>query len=145
MNVPVEQELAALGSMSVGQLHRRYAELFGEPARSRHRHYLIRKIAWRLQAGAEGGLSERAKARAAELADIGYARTTPPKDSPTVEPQPAMQQRDPRLPPVGAVLRRTYKGQALTVHVLAGGFEFDGERYPSLSAVAKAISGTHTN
>ena len=41
-----------------------------EPIRTRNRAYLTRKIAWRLQAKAEGDLSERARRRAAELANV---------------------------------------------------------------------------
>ena len=53
--------------------------------------------------------------------------------------------RDRRLPPVGSVLARVYRGQTLQVRVLADGFEFEGAVYPSLSAVAKAITGSHCN
>ena len=52
---------------------------------------------------------------------------------------------DPRLPPVGAAITRKYKGRTLTVTVLADGFEYEGERYRSLTAVAKAINGSHMN
>jgi site-specific DNA recombinase len=54
--------------MSVTQLAGRFEAVFGEPCRSRHKQYLVRRIAWRLQANAEGGLSERARKRAEELA-----------------------------------------------------------------------------
>ncbi|MFW6153747.1 MAG: DUF2924 domain-containing protein [Planctomycetota bacterium] len=60
--------------MSTGELVERYAALTGQPVRTRHRTYLIRKIAWRLQAKAEGDLSERARKRAAELADDADVR-----------------------------------------------------------------------
>ncbi|NUQ46890.1 MAG: DUF2924 domain-containing protein [Phycisphaerae bacterium] len=51
----------------------------GELVRSRHRAYLIRRIAWRLQANAEGGHSERALRRAEELANVADVRPTPPR------------------------------------------------------------------
>ena len=44
----------------------------------------------------------------------------------------------------GAIVRR-YKGKTLRVTVLADGFEFMGERFGSLSAIAKAVTGTHVN
>ena len=50
-----------------------------------------------------------------------------------------------RLPPPGTVLVRPYKGQTLQVHVLNKGFAYEGETYRSLSAVAKAITGSHCN
>jgi hypothetical protein len=40
---------------------------------------------------------------------------------------------------------RRYKGETLRVTVLANGFEFRGDRYGSLSAIAKAVTGTHVN
>ena len=52
---------------------------------------------------------------------------------------------DERLPPPGSVLTRRYKDQDLRVTVLESGFEHEGEVYRSLSAVAKAITGTHIN
>jgi len=52
---------------------------------------------------------------------------------------------DDRLPPPGTVLTRKYKGETLQVLVLADGFEYAGEVYASLSAVAKAITGSHCN
>jgi len=61
MHLNVEKELAALRRMSVGELRLRYAEVFGEPTRSRHKQWLIKRILWRMQALAEGDLSERAR------------------------------------------------------------------------------------
>ena len=63
----VEKEVAAMERMTVDQLRSKYAEVFQEPTRSRHKQYLIKRIAWRMQANAEGGLSERALRRAMEL------------------------------------------------------------------------------
>ncbi len=79
MKLNIAKELAVLEQMAVGQLQQRYVEVFGEPVRSRHKQYLIRRIAWRLQANAEGGLSERALRRAKELANVADVRVTPPK------------------------------------------------------------------
>ena len=62
MKLDIERKVAALQRMSTGQLCERYAELFGEPTRSRHRTSLIRKIAGQLQALVEGGLATRTAA-----------------------------------------------------------------------------------
>ncbi|HEV3436990.1 MAG TPA: DUF2924 domain-containing protein [Gemmata sp.] len=64
----VVQEIAALQRMTTKQLRERYAEVFGETTTANNRTWLFRRIAWRLQALAEGDLSERARARAVELA-----------------------------------------------------------------------------
>ena len=54
-------------------------------------------------------------------------------------------QRDPRLPAPGAVLTRMYKGQSHHVEALADGFIWNGQTFPTLTAVAKAITGQHLN
>ncbi len=147
----VEKELAALQKLTVDGLRGRFADVFGEPTRSRHKEYLIKRIIWRMQANAEGGLSERALARARELANDADLRVTAPRHpkpvadaaertttlATTVRPSTEL------LP--GTMLKRQYKGRTLHVMVLADGFEFEGQRYKSLTAVAKAVTGTHWN
>jgi hypothetical protein len=149
---PVElnivNEVAALQRLSMAQLRQRYAELFGEATAAGNRAWLVRRIAWRLQALAEGDLSERARRRAAELARDADLRLNPPRGK-TTSPPPELVSSpapaDPRLPPPGTILARPYKGQHLQVQVLTDGFAYAGRVYPSLSAVAKAVTGTHTN
>ena len=75
----VATELANLEKKSSGELAEVYAELFHETCRSRNKTWLIRRILWRMQANAFGDLSERARQRAAELANDAEVRTTPPK------------------------------------------------------------------
>ena len=150
MSKTVAAEVARLERMSVNRLTKRFEEVFGEQCRSRHKRYLIRRIAWRLQANAEGGLSERARQRAEELAVDAEIRVTPPRDKkPSDATPPATIQigdsRDPRLPPPGNWIERSYKGQSIRVLVATDGFEYEGQRYRSLSAVAKAITGSHIN
>jgi len=153
MSLNMKKELAALEQMTVGQLQERYVEVFGEPVRSRHKHYLVRRIAWRLQANAEGGLSERALRRAEELANVADVRVTPPRVAAGAKKERelatnsarASVSTDPRLPSTGGKITRKYKGRTITVTVLADGFEYEGERYRSLSAVAKAVTGSHMN
>jgi hypothetical protein len=53
--------------------------------------------------------------------------------------------QDDRLPPPGTVITRKYKGEVLQVRVQPDGFEYEGAVYTSLSAVAKAITGSHCN
>lgn len=145
------KELAALDRMTAAQLRERYAAVFGEPTASANRGWLIRRVGWRLQALAEGDLTARAKARAAELARDADLRLSPPADRPTptavsaqATPAPAVA-LDPRLPPVGSVLTRKYKGPVVRVRVQPDGLEYDGDLYGSLSAVAKAVTGSHCN
>jgi hypothetical protein len=103
-----------------------------------------------VQANQEGGLSERARQRAKELAADSDIRMTAPRvktsspDGPTKVATIQISQ-DERLPMPGAILTRRYKGQAVEVRVLPHGFEHQGEIYRTLSAVAKKITGTHWN
>jgi hypothetical protein len=150
MLTDVGPQVAALKHMTVAELRARYAEVFGETTQAGHRTWLIKRIAWRLQALAEDDLSERARRRAAELANDADLRLAPPKNNPANpgEHLPALpnpEKPDQRLPPPGNMLVRSYKGRTLHVHVLTQGFEFEGTRYPSLSAVAKAVTGCHCN
>ncbi len=58
MALELDNVIAELETMSMAELRRRYAELFGEPATTRHRQRLLRRILWRLQAVEEGDLSD---------------------------------------------------------------------------------------
>lgn len=151
MPMNVAKELAVLKRMTTTELRQKYAEVFGETSRSGNKQWLIKRIIWRMQANAEGGLSERALRRAMELANDGDLRLKAP-----VSPKPAtapvqrtvvrsVKPVNGRLPMPGTVLTRDYKGTELRVTVLANSFEFEGEVYKSLSAVAKAVTGQHWN
>jgi hypothetical protein len=152
MQLNVAKEVAALKRMTMNELRDKYAEVHGEPTRAGNRTWLVKRIAWRLQALAEGDLSERARRRAAELANDADFRLLEPRSPrpvpvPVVVPAPAKPPAPPtngRLMP-GTILTRVYKGETLQVRVLAEGFEFEGSRYASLSAVAQAITGAHWN
>ena len=150
MQTNVAKEVAALPEMTVTELRAKYAAVFGEPARSHNRQHLIKRVAWRIQALAEGGLSERARRRADELANEADLRTTAPR-----RPAPTRAGRTRRtklnlssrgrLPMPGAEIAREYKGRNIVVTVLPKGFEYEGRVYRSLTAVAEAVTGTHWN
>ena len=135
----------ALRGQTVAQLKVKYRELFGDESRSNHKQFLIRRVAWRLQAIAEGGLSERARQRALTLAQDADLRLTAPRSQPSASTGQLRKYRDPRLPSPGTVLTRNFQGKTLTVHVLEEGFRYEDRVYRSLSAVARQISGTQWN
>ena len=149
MELHIVNEVAALERLTIGQLRQRFAEVFGEATRASNRAWLVKRIAWRRQALAEGDLSERARRRAAELARDADLRLNPPRSqtatAPPPEPVRVPTPVDPRLPPPGTILTRPYKGQLVQVQVLTEGFAYAGRVYTSLSAVAKAVTGSHTN
>jgi Protein of unknown function (DUF2924) len=146
MDHDLAHELADLGRLTVSQLRARYATLFGEATRVGNKTWLVKRIAWRLQALAEGDLSVRARRRAAELAHDADLRLSPPRPAATPPVSAADRRpgkRNDRLPPAGTLLSRPYKGTTVQVRVLERGFLYQGTIYPSLSAVAKAITGSH--
>ena len=150
MSVNIAKEVAALGRLTVKDLRAKHVEVFGEATRSGNKDWLRKRIAWRIQANAHGDLSERARRRADELANDADLRTTAPKVTP--DSQVAITttaavafDHDSRLPMPGAILRRPYKGREVVVRVLPRGFEYEGEVYRTLSAVARAVTGTHWN
>ena len=150
MPLNVMQEVQTLREMTVPELQTRHAEVFGEPGRSRHKEFLIRRIAWRLQANAHGGLSERAMQRAAEIADDRDLRMKAPAAIPDGPTGPTaaglmVSDHDNRLPMPGAVLSRAYQGREIAVRVLDDGFEHEGKVYRSLTSAVKAITGSHWN
>jgi len=155
MTDEIRAEVESLEGMSVRELRTRYAEVCGDGSRSSNRRWLTRRIAWRLQAQAEGDLTQRARARAAELARDADLRVRPPSDWEgsgvalgaavrTVTGSVA-RRPDERLPIAGTVLTREFKGVEHRVTVLSNGFEHEGTSYRSLSAVAHAITGSHWN
>lgn len=146
----IRKELAALDRLTPAELRDKYRELFGDESRSGNRQWLYRRCAWRLQELALGGLSERARRRAMEIADDADVRAIPPTvaapaaDLPR-QTRPTDLKPDDRLPIARTVLTRPFKGRLYTVTVLPNGFEYDGDIYKSLSAVAYAITGSHWN
>jgi len=150
VEINIVNEVAALRRLSVAQLRLRFAELFGETTNASNRTWLTKRILWRMQALVEGDLSQRARQRAAQLARDADLRLNAPHGkttTTTTTPQPVgiPAPIDQRLPPPGTILTRPYKGQLIQVQVLSEGFAYAGRIHPSLNAVAKTITGSHTN
>ena len=100
-------EIDDLPHKTVAELQIRYLEVFGEPSRSNHKQFLIRRIAWRLQAVAEGDLSERARDRSqsrsrrrspAERAAIGRAGSQVSRPAPGPTTTTARHHSNPKIP-----------------------------------------------
>ena len=140
--------------MCVADLREKYREVFGENPRCSHKGFLWKRIAWRMQALAEGELSGRARRRAEELANDADLRIRAPKGFYKPVAASASEHtivrsfspsHDRRLPMPGASLTREYQGKTIRVTVLNKGFEYEDQIYRSLTAVAKAVTGSHWN
>lgn len=138
-------EIHALRAKPMAELKLVYRELFGEEPRTKHREFLWRRIAWRLQEQAYGGLTEDTRDRIGALIEehnpLQREMRRPAKGKREGRRQPGLLGG----PGAGTILTREYKGRQIEVTVVQGGFEYEGRRYRSLSAVAKAITGAHWN
>ncbi len=124
------EEIESLRRLTAGGLREKYLEVFGEESRSGHKQFLFRRIAWRIQANALGGLSERARQRALEIADDADLRIRAPKnflqmplDETRTSESRCLASADPRLPLDGSDLKRHFRGKDIVVRVREEGFE----------------------
>jgi len=120
--------------MSLNELKTEWQVLFDAPAPNNSRSFLEGRLAYRIQELAYGGPDRDTRRMLDLLADEVDGTLTR-----------KAQIADPRNPLVGTKLIRDWDGVAHTVTVLKDGFEWEGRRYKSLSAVARAISGTRWN
>ena len=132
-------DFASLGTLSTPELSALWQQTFRNPP-PKQRNLIIRDLAWEAQKKQRGGFDQRTKRllqtamregrQPAEIAQAPQASTTP-------RPRPTL--------PTSARLVREWGEERHEVVVLEGGkaFEYRGERYRSLSTIAKAITGTH--
>jgi Protein of unknown function (DUF2924) len=127
---PLIEQIAALEALHIEQLRSCWAEAYGRPPPPcSHRQFLVRGLAHRLQENALGGLAPVLRRRLADLA----ARLKGDPETALSVPL--------RIKP-GTRLIRAWRGERHQVTVLEHGFEYRGERHGSLSAIARAITGT---
>ena len=144
MNQEMKAEIEALRGLNTLALVERYTELWGKPPRIKHGEYVRKRIAWKLMENRYGGLSEVARLRLEELIaeikiDLGQERSVSGKIMTA-----AVKKRADGLTP-GTTIRRVWRDKAVEVRVVDDGFEYEGTFYKSLTAVAKAVTGTHWN
>jgi hypothetical protein len=143
------EQIRKLPSLNIPTLRRMYSQVFGEQTRSSNKQFLVRRLAWRIQAQAAGDLSERARHRIAEIASDKDIRVRVPReflrwDSLHGEKVPTGHSSQPLLA-IHSTISKIYRGRSHVVTVVAGGFEYEDRIYRSLSAIAREITGTQWN
>jgi hypothetical protein len=127
-------QLAALQRMSVNQLKEKWEALLGTPAPNNARAFLELRIGYRIQELTYGGLNRDTRRTLELLADEVEGKIT--------RKNMVADQRNP-LP--GTRLIRQWDGVEHTVTVHQDGYEWQGRKYRSLSAIARLITGTNWN
>jgi hypothetical protein len=128
-------QLAALKTAPIGALKQKWRDLFESEPPPYNRRFLEHRLAYRIQELAFGGLKPETLRRLRQLAeelDGGKADVR-------------RRRADHDRPIAGTRLIREYQGVEHCVTVRDGGFEYQGRPYKSLSAIARAITGTQWN
>src|SRR5437899_1973872 len=132
MTASVLAQLAALKCLPTPDLKRRWGDLFETEPPPYNRRFLESRLAYRIQELAYGGLKpetvERLDVLAEDLASGDRGKRLV-KDRPIT----------------GTRLVREWQGVEHCATVCDDGYEYQGRRYQSLSAIARAITGTRWN
>lgn len=119
----VAQEVRALADLNLEEVRSEWRRRYGTPPKLRSADLLVRLLAWRIQAESLGGLDEDTRR--------ALGRLSTPLANARLEP--------------GMCLKREWRGVEESVEVLANGFRWRGQTYPSLSKVASVITGVKWN
>ncbi|MEK6710372.1 MAG: DUF2924 domain-containing protein [Nitrospinota bacterium] len=123
-------QFARLQNLTLEKLRQEWRNAFEtDPPACRSREVVRQLLAWRIQEKALGGLSPESRRRLKQLAGA-FGRNPDHKLAASPLPKP------------GTVLVREWKGVLHRVQILREGFEYEGERFDSLSEAARKITGT---
>jgi hypothetical protein len=139
MSTSLLKQIADLERRSLAELQDRWRQLCGAEPPRYNREFMVKRLAYRLQELAHGGLRQETRDEMNRLLDdAGYNELGGWRAG-------ARPRAHRELPVVGTRLVRDWDGRRYEVTVVQGGYEFEGRRYRSLSAIATAITGTHWN
>ena len=146
-------DLNRLARMKPDELRNLHRKMFDCDVPSGNSEHARRRIAWKIQAEREGGLPESARQHALAIAREAGLRirargNVERREQGTLRDASVtaiVSDHDPRLPMPGTVILKQYRGQTIAVRVLNDGFDWDGQRFTSLSAIAREITGTRWN
>ncbi len=131
--------ITAIQGLSFAELKARWRELYDTEPPSYNRAHLVKRLAYRVQELAYGGLSDATRAQLREHVQ----REGLDRETERAARMPRRGRKD--GPVVGTQIVRPWHGERHVVTVIVGGFEYEGRRYKSLSAIARAITGTRWN
>ena len=142
MNNPVLKQIADLQNLTMAELRKLWCTLCGTHPPAYNRSYMVKRLAYRIQELAYGGLSEKAHKMMDDILDAhGFDENGG---------RPGAARRRGRSckadsPVVGTLLIREWKGMVYEVNVVNGGYEYQGVKYRSLTRIANLITGGHWN
>ena len=141
MTDSVTRQIADLHNMPHPELQSLWTTLYGTNPPAYNKVHLIKRLAYRIQELTYGSLSERAKAKMAAILDSSGL------DENAGEPRKRRKSAAKRngTPVAGTRLVREWNGRQYEVICVHVGYEYEGRLYRSLTAVTKAITGTHWN
>lgn len=163
LRAEIAERLQKLTTVNSSELRAEYQSVFNKASRSTNRQHLLRRIAWEIQAQAEGRLSEEVREYACRVAEqtdtfrrideaLQKRRASPAQPQSPATPKlghraerPPAKKRDPRIPAPGSLLIVKQGRQTVRVTVLQAGFEYAGKPYRSLTAVARQVTGRNVN
>ena len=131
---PIPARLAALKAATTPDLKRQWRDLFETEPPPFNRRFLESRLAYRIQELAYGGLKPETRKRLEELAEKWDGDNSAKRRI-----------RHDLKPIAGTRLIREWQGEEYVVTVTADGYEWQGRPYQSLSAIARAITGTRWN
>ncbi len=127
VNEHVLNQVMSLPGMEYQELKKLWDNCFTDPPQSKNKAFMVRKLAWRIQELAYGGLPTETQE---QIKTLQKKEKVIPRTRATT------------LPPIGTQLIREHKGEEHRVMVLADGFEYRNCKYKSLSEIATKIAGT---
>jgi hypothetical protein len=145
----LKDDIRQVEQLKGAALRERYRQVVGVETRSNNRPYLIKSIVKKL----EERRAESAPNEAPQQEKVKTDNAAPEKTAPKAKHAgqqarssgQSRRKRDHRLPPPGSIVEKEHDGKAIRVEVLEDGFLYKGEGYRSLSAIAKAVTGTVWN
>lgn len=146
MKETLTSKIMAMQDASLADLQHKYEEVFGQKTASTSKTQLWRKISYRLQEVAYGGLPEEARSRIQEL-----IKEHDPINNKLVRPEETAQdkknplKRDRRLPIPGTIITKIYKGTKIEIKVMDKSFEYNNKVYKTLTQLTQEITGCHWN